>query len=68
MNWDPIEKLDLKRFKDLKKQSFHNDTHPPFVKQVLNSCATWNRISPQDLKDLVTAILEAVPKLQWQTW
>ena len=40
----------------------------PFVKQVLNSWSTCNRIIPQDWRDLVTAVLEPGPQLQWRTW
>lgn len=39
-----------------------------FVKQMLNSWATHNRIISQDQKGLVTAILEADPQLQQKTW
>lgn len=42
--------------------------HSTFVKQMLNSWATHNRIISQDQKGLVTAILEAGPQLQWKTW
>lgn len=35
---------------------------------MLNSWTIWNRISPQDWKDLATAILESGPQLQRKTW
>lgn len=40
----------------------------PLVKQMLNSWAPQNRIILQDLKDLITVLLEAAPQLQWKTW
>ena len=58
VNWDAIEILDLKRFK---KATVSYGMHSPFVKQMLNSWTTWNRIISQDWKDLVTAVLEAAP-------
>ena len=42
--------------------------YSPFVKQVLNSWSTCNRIITQDRKDLVTAALEPHLQLQWRTW
>ena len=35
-------------------------------KQMLNSWATHNKIFPLDWKKLATAILEAIPQLQWK--
>lgn len=65
VNWNPIEILYLKRFKEA-IDSY--GMHSPFVKQMLNSWTTWNRIIPGDLKDLIIAVLEADPQLQWKTW
>ena len=35
---------------------------------MLNSWSTSNRIIPQDWRDLVTAVLEPGPQLQWRAW
>ena len=60
LNQDPIEMSNLKRFKEMVISYGIDST---FVKQMLNSWITWNRIIPQDWKDLVTAVLEAGPQL-----
>lgn len=44
VNWDPIEMLDLKRFKE---EIFLYGMHSPSVKQMLNSWTTQNRIIPR---------------------
>ena len=44
------------------------DTHSTFVKQTLILQSICNRIIPQDLKDLITAILQPGSQLQWRTW
>ncbi|KAL6040241.1 hypothetical protein STEG23_020317 [Scotinomys teguina] len=63
--WIPIDMLDLKRFKEA---IVNYGIHSPFVKQMLNSWSTCNRIVPQDWKDLVTAVLEPGAQLQWLAW
>lgn len=62
---NPLEVLDLRRFKE---DVVSYGMHSPFVKWILNSWATQNRIIPQEWKDLVAATLEAGPQLQWQIW
>ena len=57
--------LDLRRFD---KVIVSYGIHSPFVKQMLNSWSTCNRITLQDCRDLVTANLEPGPQLQWKTW
>lgn len=42
-------------------------THPN-VRQMLRTWATQKSITPQDLKDLPAAVLEAVSQLQCPTW
>ena len=61
VKWNPVEILDLRRFKAAVTSYGINS---PYVKQMLNSWATQNRIIPQDWKDLASAILEAGPQLQ----
>ncbi|XP_052593228.1 torsin-1A-interacting protein 1 isoform X3 [Peromyscus californicus insignis] len=61
--WAPIEMLDLRRFKEA---IVSYGMHSPYVKQMLNSWSTYNRIVPQDWRELAQAVLE--PRLQWLTW
>lgn len=42
--------------------------HSPFVKQLLNSWSSCNRIIPKDWRDLVKTVLEPASQLQWSTW
>ena len=57
--------LDLRR---LKEAIVSYGMHSSFVRQMLKSWTTKNRTVPQDWKDLITAILESGPQLQWKTW
>lgn len=45
VNWNPVQMLDLKRFKEA---VVAYAMHSLFVSQMLNSWATPNRIIPQD--------------------
>ena len=38
------------------------------MRQIINNWATQNKIIPQDWTDLMTAIYEAGPQLQWLMW
>ena len=51
--------LDLRKFK---KAVVSN------VKQMFNLWSVCNRIIPKDWIDLVKAVLEPGPQLQWSTW
>ena len=57
--------LDLRRSKEAMLSC---GMHSPFVKQMLNSWSTCNRIIPKDWRDVVTAILGSGPQLKWRTW
>lgn len=57
---NPIDILDLQRFKEA---DLSYGIHSSYVKQILNSWTTENRIIPQDWKDLTIAILKACPQL-----
>jgi hypothetical protein len=61
IGWHLIEMIDLWCFKEA---IFSYEMHLPYVKQILNNWATQNRIITQDLKGLVTAVLEAGLLLQ----
>ena len=63
--WAPLEILGLRR---LKEATTSYGMHSLFVKQMLNAWSASRRIIPQDWRDLVTAILEPGPQLQWRTW
>ena len=54
--------LDLKH---LKESLVLYSLHSPFVKEMLNTLTTKNRVIPQDWKGLVSAVLEAGQQLQW---
>ena len=57
--------LDLKH---LKESLVLYSLHSPFVKEMLNTLTTKNRVIPQDWKGLVSAVLEAGQQLQWLSW
>lgn len=63
-DWILVEILDLKIFKFA---LISYGMYSPFVKKSLTSWLTSNRIAPQNWKDLVTALLEPGPQLQWMT-
>ena len=63
--WTPVEILDLRRFKEA---TVSNGTYTPFVKQMLNSWSTCNRIIPRNYGDLLKTGLVPGPQLQWTTW
>lgn len=59
---NPIEILYFRRSVE---DVVSNVMHSPYGKQILNSWATQNRITPQAWKDLVSVTLEVGPQLQW---
>jgi hypothetical protein len=61
VKWNLTDILDLRRFKEAIISYVINS---PYVKQILNSWATQNRIILPDWKDIATAILETGPQLQ----
>ena len=56
------------RFKEIQEAIVSYGRHSPFVKQMLNSWSIYNRIIPKDWIELVKAVLEPGPQLQWSTW
>ena len=65
MIWTPVERLDLRRFKEA---TVLNGTHTPFVKQILNSWSTCNNIIPRNCRDMFKTVLVPGPQLQWTIW
>lgn len=59
-----MQMLDLRKFKEV---IISYGTYSPFVENMLNLWSTCNRIISQDCKDLVTAVLDPGPQLQWRT-
>lgn len=53
--------------KRIKEVVISYNMHFPYLKQMLNSWTTENRIFLQDSKDLITAILKVGPQFQWKT-
>lgn len=60
---DSCGTLDFKRFKEV---IVLYGRHPLFVKQMLNTWPTCNRIIPQDCEDFGIAISELVTLLHWR--
>lgn len=54
-------------FERVKEAVISYSMHSLSVRQMLNSSTTWNRIIPQDRKDLVTTVLKADSQLKWKT-
>ncbi|XP_052610186.1 oxidized purine nucleoside triphosphate hydrolase isoform X1 [Peromyscus californicus insignis] len=63
--WVPVKMLDLRRFKEAIASY---GMHSPYVKQMLNTWSTCNRILPKDWRDLAQAVLEPGQNLQWKMW
>lgn len=42
--------------------------HSPYVRQMLNTCSSRNRIIPNDWNQLISAVLEYSHQLQWKNW
>ena len=61
----PIEMLDLKHFKIA---VVLYGLHSPFVKEMLSNWAMQHGVILQDLKGLVSAVLEVGHQLQWLSW
>lgn len=64
-SWPPKEMLEPKHFKEA---IILYDLHSPFVKEMLGNQAMHHRVIPQDLKGLVSVVLEAGQQLQWLSW
>lgn len=54
--------LDLKKLKEV---AVSYSMHSPFLKWILNSWATKNKIIFKKWEDLVTPVLGVSPQLQW---
>jgi hypothetical protein len=63
--WHPIKMLDLKH---LKEAIMLYGLHSPFVKEMLSNWAMQHGVILQDLKGLVSAVLEVGHQLQWLSW
>ena len=57
VNWNPVDMLNLKRFK---KAVVSHGMYSSFVRRMLNSWTTKNRIIPQVWEDLVSAVRETI--------
>ena len=62
--WTPVKMLDLRRFKEV---IVSYGMYSPFAEKMLNLWSTCNRIISQNWKDLVIAVLDPGPQLQWRT-
>ncbi|MGU7584685.1 gag protein [Enterococcus faecalis] len=59
----PIQPKDLK---NIKESVVLYGLHSPYVKQLLHSWATFNRVTPTDWERLVAAVLENSCQIQWK--
>ena len=63
-----VQPISMKDFKGIKEAITTHGIHSTFVKQLLNSWSTSNRVIPEDWKQLTSAVLEYSQQLQWKSW
>ncbi|ERE82209.1 Retroviral nucleocapsid protein Gag containing protein [Cricetulus griseus] len=61
------ELIQLKDLKNIKESVVSYGLHGPYVKQLLHSWATFNRVTPTDWERLVAAVLENACQIQWKS-
>lgn len=63
-----VQPIPMRDFKEIKEAITTHGIHSTFVKQLLNSWSTSNRVIPEDWKQLTSAVLEYSQQLQWKSW
>ncbi|KAL6031093.1 hypothetical protein STEG23_029426 [Scotinomys teguina] len=63
-----LQPISIRDFKNMKEARVTYDIHSTYVKQMLNSWSTSNRIIPNDWHQLTSAVLEYSQQLQWKSW
>ncbi|XP_016827320.1 uncharacterized protein LOC103161659 isoform X1 [Cricetulus griseus] len=58
--------IQLKDLKHIKESVVSYGLHSPYVKQLLHSWATFNRVTPADWIGLVSAVLEKSCQIEWK--
>lgn len=61
--WEPIPMKDMK---SIKNAIMTFEVHSPYVKQLLSTWATNNKITPSDWNDLISAVLDHSSQIQWK--
>ncbi|KAL6093698.1 hypothetical protein STEG23_031128 [Scotinomys teguina] len=63
-----LQPISIRDFKNMKEAIVTYGIHSTYVKQMLNSWSTSNRIIPDDWHQLTSAVLEYSQQLQWKCW
>ncbi|KAL6039725.1 hypothetical protein STEG23_000337, partial [Scotinomys teguina] len=63
-----LQPISIRVFKNMKEAIVTYGIHSTYVKQMLNSWSTSNRIIPDDWHQLTSAVLEYSQQLQWKSW
>ncbi|KAL6094307.1 hypothetical protein STEG23_014256 [Scotinomys teguina] len=63
-----LQPISIRDFKNMKEAIVTYGIHSTYVKQMLNSWSTSNRIIPDDWHQLTSAVLEYIQQLQWKSW
>ncbi|KAL6086248.1 hypothetical protein STEG23_024838 [Scotinomys teguina] len=63
-----LQSISIRDFKNMKEAIVTYGIHSTYVKQMLNSWSTSNRIIPDDWHQLTSAVLEYSQQLQWKSW
>ena len=61
--WEPISMKDLK---GIKEAVVSYGMHSPYVKQLIESWARNNKVTPKDWDQLISAVLENSSQLEWR--
>ncbi|KAL6089348.1 hypothetical protein STEG23_017836 [Scotinomys teguina] len=61
-----LQPISIGDFKNMKEAIVTYGIHSTYVKQILNSWSTSNRIIPDDWHQLTSAVLECSQQLQWK--
>ncbi|KAL6090475.1 hypothetical protein STEG23_033285, partial [Scotinomys teguina] len=63
-----LQPISIRDFTNMKEAIVTHGIHSTYVKQMLNSLCTSNRIIPDDWHQLTSAVLEYSQQLQWKSW
>ncbi|KAL6044148.1 hypothetical protein STEG23_019828 [Scotinomys teguina] len=63
-----LQPISIRDFKNMKEAIVTYVIHSTYVKQMLNSWSTSNRIISDDWHQLTSAVLEYSQQLQWKSW
>ncbi|KAL6061183.1 hypothetical protein STEG23_011259, partial [Scotinomys teguina] len=63
-----LQPISIRDIKNMKEAIVTYGIYSTYVKQMLNSWSTSNRIVPDDWHQLTSAVLEYSQQLQWKSW